>query len=142
MSDDYGLTLAVFDSGEARDKLRDATRIVLELEDAFKRAVDDAAEAEAFYRVRLAEAFRAHRESGAAVEAANTLARGECAAHSQERDRTAGMLKLAGEKLENARDTRRSLWRLVEWARDRELATIKPGQQTAMNSAAPAWPSS
>lgn len=137
MSGDYGLTLAVFDAGEARDKLRDATRIVLELEDAFKRAVMDAAEAEAFYRVKLAEAFKAQRDAGAAVEAANTLARGECAVAARERDVCAGLLKLAGEKLENARDTRRSLWRLVEWARDREVATIKPGQQSANAS----WPS-
>lgn len=136
---DYALALAVFDSGEARDKLRDATRIVLELEDAYARAVQDAAEAEAFYRVRLADAFKAHRDAGAAVEAANTLARGECAADSKARDQAAGMLKLAGERLENSRDTRRSLWRLVEWARDKEIATLKPGQQTTMTNAS--WPS-
>jgi len=136
---DYALTLAVFDAGEARDKLREATRVVLDLEAAYEAAVKEAAETEAFYRIRLAETFRAHRDTGAAVEAANTLARGECANESKARDQAAGMLKLAGEKLENARDTRRSLWRLVEWARDRDLATVRAGQQ--LTSANASWPS-
>jgi hypothetical protein len=115
--------MAEFDFDDCRDKLQRATRIVLDAEAAFAKAVEASAETEAYYRVQLAEAFLAHREAGAAVEAANTLARGECAAHSLQRDKAAGMLKLAGEKLEDARDSRRSLWRLVEWARGRDLAT-------------------
>ena len=121
---DYGLNLAVFDSGEARDKLREATRIIIELEDAYKAAVSEAAETEAFYRLKLSEKFREYRDAGTAVEAANTMARGDVSPLSKARDEAAGMLKLAGEKLENARDTRRSLWRLVEWARQRDAGRV------------------
>jgi|1185.fasta_scaffold12914_2 hypothetical protein len=106
-----------------RLKLVDATRIVIAREEAYANAVEEAADAEAFYRVQLAEAFKRLRDGGAAVEAANTVARGECAVHSRARDAAAGRLKLAAEKLEDARDSRRSLWRLIEWARGRDLAT-------------------
>jgi hypothetical protein len=124
MTDDtYTLTMRVFAAGEARDKMRDATSAILALENEYLVAVDEAAETEAFYRLRLAEQFRAHRDAGAAVEAANIMARGDVVAESKARDVAAGKLKLAGEKLENARDTRRSLWRLVEWARARDTTT-------------------
>lgn len=105
---------------EAKQKLRDATAIVLGREREFEHAVERAADAEAFYRVKLAEAYKGHREVGRAVAEAETLARAEVAQHSHERDCAAGMLKLAGERLENARDSRRSLWRLVEWSRAQE----------------------
>jgi hypothetical protein len=82
--------------------------------------VDEAAETEAFYRLRLSQQFKGYRDAGAAVEAANVMARGDVVAESKARDVAAGKLKLACEKLENARDTRRSLWRLVEWARARD----------------------
>jgi hypothetical protein len=106
----------------ARDRLRDATRIVLDKEREYEHAVERAADAEAFYRSQLADHFKAHREAGKAVSEADTLARGELATASRERDYAAGMLKLAGEKLENARDSRRSLWRLIEWAGRRDVA--------------------
>jgi hypothetical protein len=95
MTDDhYELSLAVFDAGEARDKLRAATTVILNLERGYANAIPDAADAEAAYR------------------------------------------------LEDARDTRRSLWRLIEWSRERDIAKIKVGQQMAMAENAPAdrWP--
>ena len=104
-----------------RAKLRDATRIVLEKESDYEKAIRNAADAEAFYRTRLGDAFKARRDAGDAVEAANIAARSECAVQAQQRDTTAGLMKLAAEKLEDARDSRRSLWRLVEWARERDL---------------------
>jgi ribosome-binding protein aMBF1 (putative translation factor) len=121
MTDDtYTLTLAVFDSGEARSKLRGATQIILSLEADYGTAVAEAAEAEGFYRLRLAEQFRAHRDAGAPVEAANIMARGDCAADKRATLEAAGKLKLAEKRLDDAVDTRRSLWRLIEWARARD----------------------
>jgi hypothetical protein len=121
MTDDtYALTLAVFDSGEARSKLRGATEIILNLEADYGTAVAEAAEAEGYYRLRVAQQFQAHRDNGAPVEAANIMARGDCAADKQATLEKAGKLKLAEKRLDDAVDTRRSLWRLIEWARARD----------------------
>jgi hypothetical protein len=52
MTDDhYELSLAVFDAGEARDKLRAATTVILNLEKAYADAIQDAADSEAAYRL-------------------------------------------------------------------------------------------
>jgi hypothetical protein len=120
MSDNGYLSIA-----EARQRLRDATRIVLDAEAAYERAVQAAADGEAAYRLKVGEAFKRLRDDGAAVEAANTLARAEVVTFSRERDVAAGMLKLAGEKLEDARDSRRSLWRLTEWSKEHEMAMLR-----------------
>jgi hypothetical protein len=143
MTDDhYELSLAVFDAGEARDKLRAATTVILNLEKAYANAIPDAADAEAAYRLGLAQSFKDYRSAGEAVEAAKIAAHGDNALLSKERDEAAGRLKLAAERLEDARDTRRSLWRLIEWSRERDIAKIKVGQQMAMAENAPAdrWP--
>lgn len=121
--DNYRLSLAVFDSGEARAKLRGATEIILNLEGDYADMIKAAAETEAYYRLRLAEQFKAHRDAGAPVEAANIMARGDCAPDKQAALEAAGALKLAEKRLDDAVDTRRSLWRLVEWARARDTAT-------------------
>jgi hypothetical protein len=105
---------------EARDKLRQATRVVLNLEGEFERASERAADAEAVYRKDRAEALRRYRDAGEAATAAETLARGDTAVQKREALAAAGALKLAGEKLENGRDSRRSLWRLIEWSRDHD----------------------
>jgi hypothetical protein len=73
--------------------------------------------------MKVGEAFKRLRDDGAAVEAANTLARAEVVMFSRERDITAGLVRLAGEKLEDARDSRRSLWRLIEWSARHDTAT-------------------
>lgn len=116
---------------EARDRLRDATRIVLEHETAYEQAAARAADSEAVYRRRLAEKMEKHREAGKAVEESLTLARSDVVLLSRERDYSASLLKLAGEQLENARDSRRSLWRLVEWARERDLAVARASSDGA-----------
>ncbi len=105
---------------EAKQKLRDATRIVLDTEKDFKGAAERAADAEAVYRSELAKALKAHRAEGRAVAEAVTLAHAEVVVHSRERDYAASMLKLAGERLEDARDSRRSLWRLVTWSMEHD----------------------
>jgi hypothetical protein len=112
-----------------RHKLREATRIVLDAEAHYDRSAQRAADAEAVYRRELAVKFKAHREAGQAVEAASTLARSDVATLSRERDYSRDLVKLAAEKLEDARDSRRSLWRLIEWARGRDLAQAGPAQQ-------------
>jgi hypothetical protein len=120
-----------FDFADARDRLRRASEVVLASEKSVELAGEIAAEAEAFYRAQLADAFRKYREAGKGVEESNTLARGECVVHSKERDVAATRLKLGFERLEDARDSRRSLWRLIEWARARDGATAQgPAQQT------------
>jgi hypothetical protein len=107
-----------------RAKLRDATRIVIDKEGDYARAIARKADAEAVYRDQLAKVVRSYRKQGKAVEESMTLARADCATLSRERDYAADMTKLAAERLEGARDSRRSLWRLVEWARDRDVATL------------------
>ena len=118
---------------EARENLRRATRAVLDAEEATQERVREASDAEAVYRRQLADAFDRFRQAGEPVEAANIKARGECAKAVKERDYAAGMLKLAHEKLEDARDSRRSLWRLIEWSRDHDrpapAANGGPAQQ-------------
>jgi hypothetical protein len=124
---------------EARDRLRDATRIVLDAEADYEKAVRNAADGEAAYRLKVGEAFKRLRDDGAAVEAANTLARAESVMFSRERDVAAGLLRLAGEKLEDARDSRRSLWRLVTWSMEHEVAATR---RTPTDERAPGdrWP--
>jgi hypothetical protein len=70
------------------------------------------------------------------VEAAKIRAHAETVALSKDRDVKATRLKLAFERLEDARDTRRSLWRLIEWARGRDLANAS----TPENVPADRWP--
>lgn len=101
---------------EARTNLRQATQAIIGLEHAYEMAVERSADAEAVYRAQLAAKLQAHREGGKAVQEADTLARADVATLSRERDYAAGMLKLAHEKLDDARDSRRSLWRLIEWS--------------------------
>jgi hypothetical protein len=113
---------ADFTFEDARDRLRRATEVVIAAERAVEVAGEEAADAEGVYRAELATAFKAEREAGAAVEAASIAARGACVVFSRERDAKATALKLAFEKLEDARDSRRSLWRLIEWARARDGA--------------------
>jgi hypothetical protein len=126
---------------EARENLRRATKIILDLEGEYAKAVERAADAEAVYRAKLAESFKRFREAGEAVQAADTLARAEVATTSRERDFAAGMLKLAGEKLEDGRDSRRSLWRLIEWSREHERAVGGNGSDPMADERVPrGWP--
>jgi len=119
---------------DCRNRLREATQIVLGKERDFEAAVKNAADAEAFYRSQLAVKFAEYRAAGKGVEESTTLARADVSVHSRERDYRAGVLKLAAERLEDARDSRRSLWRLVEWARERDLiaARAQVGQQQSL----------
>lgn len=130
MSADGYLTIT-----EARQRLREATRVVVELEAEYRRAVERSADAEAVYRAQVAEAFKKHRADGKAVSEADTLARADVAVLSRERDYSAGMLKLAGERLENARDSRRSLWRLIQWSAAHDSAA-----PTDERAPGPTWP--
>jgi hypothetical protein len=137
MADDhYELSLQVFGDGEARQKLRAATEVVLSQERAVDLAGEEAAESEALYRLEVGRAFAAARADGDAVEAAKIRAHAETVALSKDRDVKATRLKLAFERLEDARDTRRSLWRLIEWARGRDLANAS----TPENVPADRWP--
>ena len=111
-----------FSFEDARDRLRRATEVVIAQEKAVELAGEESADAEAVYRAELAKAFKAEREAGQAVEASSIAARGACVVFSRERDAKATTLKLAFERLEDARDSRRSLWRLIEWARARDVA--------------------
>jgi RPA family protein len=103
-------------------RMRKATAAVIDREKDYKLAIEHSADAESVYRATVAKAFEAYRKDGKAVEESTTLARRDAAVIGRERDYAAGMVKLRGEQLENARDSRRSLWRLIEWARARDLA--------------------
>lgn len=122
-----------FDGCQAR--LRQATALIIDREKAYHSAIERAADAEAVYRAELAKAFETYRKDSKAVEESTTLARRDVGVLGRERDYAAGLVKLSAEQLENARDSRRSLWRLVEWARGRDLA--QPRDERAP---ADAWP--
>jgi hypothetical protein len=110
-------------------KLREATSAIIAAERDYDLKAQRAADAEGAYRHQLAVKFKEHREAGMAVEAATTLARADVAVLSRERDYSRDLVKLAAEKIENARDSRRSLWRLIEWQRGRDLATAGVQQE-------------
>lgn len=101
-------------------RMRVATQAVNRAEQACDNAAQRSADAEAVYRSQLGKAFAELRGAGEAVEAAKIAAHERCAKLSRERDYSADLVKLAREKIEDARDGRRSLWRLIEWARERE----------------------
>lgn len=101
---------------ESRAGLRKATKLVLDAEAAYERAIENSADAEAVYRRALAEQLQHQRSDGKSVQESETLARGECAPLKRDALAAAGHVKLAAERLEDARDSRRSLWRLIEWS--------------------------
>lgn len=105
---------------EARRALRAMTQAIRDAEAEYKHATETAADAEAIYRAQLGQAFRAAREAGEPVGAADTIAREQTAPHVRDRDATAGYVKVCHEVLEDRRDDRRSLWRLIEWSARRE----------------------
>jgi hypothetical protein len=123
-----------------RLRLRAATTAVFDAEDAYKSAIERSADAENFYRVELAKAFEAHRQAGQAVEAATTLARRDVAVHGRERDYAAGLVKLRADQVDDARDSRRSVWRLIEWARAVSLAQLNPPAAADERIPAGQWP--
>lgn len=121
---------------EARDRLRQATKAILDLEVDYKRAIENAADTEALYRVEVAKAYNVHREGGSAVAESELRARADAAIYSRERDAGRDSVKLAGERLENARDSRRSLWRLIEWSmRASTPSPVRPAGAEQMS-----WP--
>jgi hypothetical protein len=107
---------------EARDRLRQATQIVLDKEKAMREAATRMAETEAIYRREVGAAFTRYRKDGSSVQESDITARAEVAVHSHDRDLAAANFKVAGEELEDARDSRRSLWRLIEWSAAHERA--------------------
>lgn len=114
-----------YDFDDCRERLRRATEMIQEAERKAKAAGDEAADAEGIYRFELAAKFKTYRADGKGVEESNTLARGDVVLLSKERDAAAYAWRLALEKLENARDSRRSLWRMIEWARARDVAQAR-----------------
>lgn len=104
-----------------RQRLREATGAVIEAEGAYHKAVERSADAEAVYRAQLAEKFGGYRSQGKAVEESTTFARRDVGVLGRERDYAAGLMRLRLEQLEDARDSRRSVWRLIEWARGVDL---------------------
>lgn len=116
------MTNGYFTITEARDRLRHATQIVLDKEKAMREAATSKADAEAVYRRELGTAFGRYRKDGMGVEESNITARAEVAIHEHDRDLAADLFKVCGEELEDARDSRRSLWRLIEWSAAHERA--------------------
>jgi len=121
--------MSAYDFEDCRDRLRRATEVILAAESQYQIAIEQAADSEAFYRIKLGESFERFRAAGQAVEAAKIAAHAECAVHSRARDVDAGTVKLRAEQLDDARDSRRSLWRMIEWARGRDLATAGADHQ-------------
>lgn len=137
MSDNGYLTIA-----EARDRLRQATKIVLDAEAKLREAATAKADAEAVYRRKLGEAFARYRKEGMGVEESNVTARAEVAMSTHARDVSADLFKVAGEELEDARDSRRSLWRLIEWSMAHEAAQARRAADPVPDERLPGatWP--
>jgi hypothetical protein len=115
--DEIGFEADAWDFESCRRRIRKATAIVLKAETAYEDAAKTAAEAEATYRHQLARHFKGYREAGKGVEESTTLARADVTRLNYERDLARDLVKLAADRIEDARDSRRSLWRLLEWAR-------------------------
>jgi len=128
-------TLEIFEPGDARVRLRQASETVNARIDDYARALRHAADAEGIYRVELAHAFRSEREGGAAVAEAEIKARAAAVLQSKERDEAAGEAKAAGERVQAALDARRSLWRLIEWSMRASTGTGRTEDERA------SWPS-
>ncbi|MET0996904.1 MAG: hypothetical protein ABWY20_23830 [Mycobacterium sp.] len=122
MTDDT-VTLA-----ELRAQLRALTQAIRDAEQSYEAAHETAADAEAIYRSELAKALARHRSNSAGVTEAETLARGDVVLHSRERDAAAGKVRYWAELLENRRDDRRQLWRLVDVIRPRQAADGRSGE--------------
>lgn len=125
-----------FDACQAR--LRIATSIVLGAIRDYDLAAQRAADAEAVYRSEMGKVFAQRRDAGDAVDAAKIAAHKECARLSRERDYAKDRVKVAADDVQGALDSRRSLWRLIEWARGRDLAKL--GQSTDEREPAGQWP--
>lgn len=123
MATDGALTI-----DQLRQQLRTLTVEIRTAEDTYKNALENSADAEAAYRAALAGAYKKYRLDGAGVSESETLARGDVVLASRERDSAAGKVKHAAEVLENRRDDRRQLWRLVDVLRPRTTATTEPGE--------------
>ena len=115
---------------EARDRLRQATQIVLDREKAMREAATRMAESEAVYRRDLGTRFSGHRDAGLGVQESEIKARADVAVQAHDRDLAAALFKVAGEELEDARDSRRSLWRLIEWSAAHERAQAAKANNT------------
>lgn len=125
---------------DAREKLTKATRTILDAEAAYELAVETGADAEAVYRRELADAFKGFRDDGEPVEAARIRAHGVTAPQKRDAIAAAGMVKVAAERLEDARDSRRSLWRLIEWASAREMRAAHVTGRMPENAPGRTWP--
>jgi hypothetical protein len=102
-------------------RLRKATAQLILAERHYDKQAQRSADAEAVYRFEVGKSFGAYREKGEAVEAARIAAHKDCMTLSRERDYSADLVKLAMQKIENARESRSGMWALISWAHDREL---------------------
>lgn len=119
-----------------RRRMKKATAIVLNYSAAYREAANNAADAEAVYRQRVGRAFAKRREEGEAVEAAKIGAHADCAKFSHARDVARDLVKVAADDMQGALDSRRSLWRMVEWARDRDVASARRDERAPAEQ----WP--
>jgi hypothetical protein len=104
-----------------QERLYQATAAILTREREYAAAVERKADSEAVYRNELAKQYQRHRkDNGSAVAEAELLARADAAVHSRERDYATDMVKVAADRLQDARSSREALLPLVVWARERE----------------------
>lgn len=101
---------------QAEERMQNKAREIRAAEKACRTASEDAAAAEALYRRSLGAKIKELRDGGAAVEAAQTQARGELFNLSRERDKAMGEVRLKYEELEDRRGERASLHKLVDWS--------------------------
>lgn len=101
---------------QAEERMQAKAKQIREVEAAYRRAYEDAANAEGIYRKALGERVKALRNEGQSQESANTIARGELFNLCVERDKAAGKVRYELERLDDRRGERASLHKLVEWS--------------------------
>jgi len=100
--------------GELTAKVRELNRAIRALETELARAGETAADAEAVYRQSLAEAIKRLRSEGRSATESDSVARGEVAALSRDRDLWGYRVRLLYERIEDRRGERASLHRLLD----------------------------
>jgi hypothetical protein len=100
----------------AATSMREAGQRIRAVEDAYKLAISDAADADALYRKTVGDKFEEYRSGGKGVEESLVLARRDTWNLSRERDKAAGMVRYQLERLDDRRGERASIHKLVEWS--------------------------
>ena len=110
MSDQNGIP----DLATLTRKVQELNRVIRRMEERLMEEGTEAADAEAAYRAQYAHHLRQQREQGTTVAEAEAYARAAVVVLSQDRDVKAHRVKVTFEEIQDRRDERVSLHRLMD----------------------------